>query len=322
MKKSKLGILGLLILFLCSSLSSGVQDEEKSLALSLEDCVLKAIENNLGLAIEILNPQLADIAVARAKEKFMPSLSFDFNRQSQETASYSWLDAAGTSTTDFNSYRTQISQIIPTGGNLSLILDSSRYDTNRTGNLINPSYRSTLRFNFTQPLLKDFGLKNSRKDIIVARNNLDRSDNNLQKSLQDTIYNVETAYWNLVFAIESLKVTQQSLELAQDLLEKNRRAVEVGTMAPIDILTAQTQVAEREAEILSAEAEVQNQGDRLKTIINLEADIPEADLLKIIPQDTPHSEKREISLDQALATAMQNRPDLEASRINLQNSEI
>ncbi len=133
---------------------------------------------------------------------------------------------------------------------------------------------------------------------------------------------MEEAYWNLVYTIENLKVIRQSLELAQDLLEKNRRAVEVGTMAPIEILTAQEQVATREAEILEAEALVKNNEDALKTIINLAADEEDAEILRIVPSDKPGYEKKDMSLEQAMAIAMQNRTDLQVSRIDLKNREI
>lgn len=137
----------------------------------------------------------------------------------------------------------------------------------------------------------------------------------------DTIYEVESAYWNFVHSIENLKVKRQSLKLAQDLLAKNKREVEVGTLAPIEILSAQTEVASREADILQAEALVKNNEDLLKTIINLATEEKgvEAD---IIPVDKPAFAKKEVSLEGALLTALENRPDLQASRIDVQNKEI
>jgi len=301
---------------------SAAQQEEKSLSLSLEDCILKAMENNLGVAIEVLNPELADISVSVANEKFLPSLSFSFNRRDTNSASYSFLDAADKVTTLRNEYLAQISQLIPTGGSFSITLDGYKTDTNRSFQSINPRYGSTLTLNFAQPLLKNFGFKMSRREIIVAKNNRDISEENFKRSLQDTIYSVEEAYWNLVYSIEILKVRKQSLKLAQDLLEKNKRAVEVGTLAPIEILSAKEQVATREADILEAEASVKNNEDILNTIINLAAEEEGADLIKIIPIDKPAYEKTEANLNEALFNAMENRPDLNATRIDLKNKEI
>lgn len=298
------------------------QQEEPNISLSLKDCIAKAMENNLGLAVAVLTPQLRDIGVSQAKEKYLPVFGLNFDINDQEQASYSFLDAADILTTSFNQYAFDISQQIPGGGNFTLRLNTSRYDTNRTGTTINPSYRAELRFNYTQPLLKNFGMTASNRDIIIAETNLTISEKDLKRSLQNTVYSVEQAYWNLVFAIENLKVSQQSLKLAQDLLEKNRRGVEVGTLAPIEIITAEAQVAQREANILAAEAEVRNNEDILKQVINLAADTENSDFLQIFPVEEPTFKKMDISLDQALTTALQKRPDLESTRLGIQNSEL
>jgi len=317
MLKRTIGFFIFLTLFM--AITSFAQQKEKTL--SLEDCILKAMENNLDVAIEVLNPELADISVSRAQERFMPSLSFNYNKRDTNSASYSFLDASDQISTISDSYSAQISQLIPTGGSFSISLDGYKTTTNRRFTSINPRYGYTLSFNFSQPLLKNFGSKVSRREIIIARNSQDISENQLKRVLQETIYSVEEAYWNMVHSSENLKVRQQSLKLAQDLLEKNMKAVEVGTLAPIEILSAQSAVATREADILQAEAVLKDNEDRLKTIINLAAE-EEAELVKIIPVDRPSFEKKEIALDEALRTAMDNRPDLSATRIDLKNKEL
>ncbi len=311
-----------IIAVFCMSAFSQTQQQDRSLSLALEECILKAMENNLGVAIEVLNPELADISVSMANEKFLPDLSFSYNRRDTNSASYSFLDAADQVSTLYNNYSASISQFIPTGGSFSVVLDGYKNDTNRRFQTINPRYGNTLTFSFSQPLLKNFGFKMSRREIIVAQNNSDISEENLKKALQDTIYSVEEAYWNLVYSIEFLKVRKQSLKLAQDLLEKNKRAVEVGTLAPIEILSAEEQVATREADILESEAMVKNNEDLLKTIINLAYEDDEADWVKIIPTDKPTYEKTEVNLSDTLLLAMENRPDLNATRIDLKNKEI
>jgi outer membrane protein TolC len=315
-------IMTLTVFGLVISMSVYGQQEEQSISLTIQDCIAKAMTNNLGLAVAVLTPQLRDIGVSQAKEKYLPSLSFGFNRRDTQQASYSFLDAAEVLTSVSDAYSGQIQQNIPGGGNFTITLDTSKYDTNRTGTTINPSYRGTLTFEFTQPLLRSFGIMASNRDIIMAETNLTISEKDLKRSVQNTVYSVELAYWNLAFAIENLKVAQQSLKLAQDLLEKNRRGVEVGTLAPIEIITAEAQVAQREADILAAEAEVRNNEDILKQVINLAADTENADFLQIIPIEEPSFIKLEINLDEALTTALQNRPDLESTRLGLQNYEL
>lgn len=313
--------LGVLLIFALATFLPA-QQQESSINLSLEDCIVKAMKYNLGVAIEVLTPENRQYALGVANEKFLPSFAINFFLTDQQQASYSFLDAADTLLNKQNQYAIDITQEVPFGGNFSLSLNTSKYDTNRSGTTINPSYRATLRLDYTQPLLRNFGYNLSRREIIVAKNNLQMSDKDLHRSLQNTVYSVEEAYWRLVASIENLKVRQQSLKLAQDFLERQKRAVEIGTEAPIEILSARSEVATREADILAAEAEVKNSEDNLKVILNLTAEDPNFEFSNILPQEMPEFKKKEISLDQAFATAIQRRPDLESTRIGLKNSEI
>ena len=150
MLKRTIGIFIFLTLFMATSALA--QQKEKGLSLSLEDCILKAMENNLGVAIEVLNPELADISVARAGEKFLPSLSFSFNKRDTSSASFSFLDAAQDVSTITNNYSAELSQLIPTGGSFSISLDGYKTESNRNFQTINPRYGSTLTFNFSRNL--------------------------------------------------------------------------------------------------------------------------------------------------------------------------
>ncbi|MFZ2055585.1 MAG: TolC family protein [Candidatus Aminicenantales bacterium] len=295
--------------------------QPSSKSLSLQDCILIAMKNNLGIQSAVLSPRLSEIQVAWAKEKFLPRLSFGHSRQSNSSASYSFIDAAETVTSRYNDVSASVSQAVPTGGALSVSLSSYKSESNRSFQTINPRYGSTLSFSFSQPLLRNFGSKISRREIIISQNNRDISESHLQSVLLDTVFTVEQAYWNLIYAIENLKVMQQSLELARDLLLKNKREVEVGMVAPIEILSAEAEVATREADILQAEIAVTNSEDLLKTIINIEV-AEEGEPVPIQPSDEPIQEAIEVSLDEALKIALSNRPDLQIARIGLKNKEI
>jgi len=303
MKNAKKVIYLPLIFILISSLWGQIKEKP----LSLEDCIIGALRNNFGVAVEVLNPEIADVSVSLAKEKFLPSLSFNYNQQETNSPSFSWIDAADQITTRSNDYYLRLTQLIPTGGDFSVSLYSYKSDTNRKFQMINPRYGSTLSFSFTQPLLKGFGFKMTRKEIIIARNNLNISENMLKKALLEIIYKVEEAYWNFVYSIENLKV--------------NKREVEIGMLAPIEILSAQSEVASREADILQSETMVRNSEDQLKTIINLAAEKSVRNM-RIIPADIPTYQKKEVSLEEALRVAIDNRPDLEATRISLKNREL
>ncbi len=292
---------------------------QKQKSITLEECIVYAINNNLDVSAEMLTPEIAQLAVSQSREKFLPALSFGFTRRDTNAPSASWIESSDQVLTTFNNYSGQISQLLPFGGQLNVSLNANMYDTNQRLLSINPRYGSTLDFTFSQPLLKDFGLKTNRREIIVAQNNRDISENDFKKVLLDTIYAVEDSYWNLVYSIQTLEVKKQSLELARDLLLKSQKEVEIGTLAPKEILSAQAEVAAREADILQADTLVKNNIDRLKTLINLSEEDEE---ILLLPADQPAFELQDISLEDALQTALENRPDLQSSRINLKNRDL
>lgn len=291
-------------------------EEKNVLSLSLEDCILRALKDNLRVAVEVYNPEIADASLSRAKELFMPRLEMSYGSERKENPSSWWLEQAETVIDETSAYSFSIAQQIPTGGNFSLSLRGYRSETNQGFQRINPVYGNTLQLDFSQPLLRDFGFKVSRKEILIAQNNLDISRSQLESVLIDTIYSVQEAYWNLVFSIENYKVKQQSLQLARDLLVKNRKEVEVGKLAEIEILNAEAVVASREADILQAEAQIRRSEDLLKNLLNIEE---EENSKTIVPSDKPEYIQREISLEDALRQALEKRPDL---KMKLKDIEI
>jgi len=317
MYKKITGIIVLIILLSAVTFSG----QKSKIPITLEECILGALKNNLNIAVEVLNPELADISASVEKEIFLPSLSFNYGTQETNNPSFSWIDAAEQVTAVYDDYGVQLEQLFPTGGSLSVSLYSYKSDSNRKFQTINPRYGSSLSFSLSQPLLKDFGFKVTRKEIIVANNNTQISEANFKESLIQTIYNVEEAYWELVFSIENLKAKQQSLKLALDLLAKNKKEVGVGVLAPIEVLSAESEVAAREADIIEAEYLVKNNEDTLKTIINLVAE-EDIKIKNIIPVDEPTYKEKDISLEEALLIGMQNRPDLKASRIDIKSKDV
>ncbi len=311
--------IGLFSFLLIMGAATFAQQNKKTL--SLEECIIDALKNNIRVAVEVMNPEIADTSVTRASEKYLPSLSFGYNNRETNTASYSFIDAADQVRSAYNDYSVYFKQLIPTGGTLNLSLSSYKNDTNRSFQTINPRYGSTLTFSFSQPFLRNFGFKINRREIIIARNNRDASEKEFQQTLLDIIYRVEEAYWNLAYSIDNLNVKRQSLQLARDLLEENKRKIEVGTLPPIEIYTAESEVANREADILQADRMVKNSQDRLKTILNLPI-FEKGEPTEIIPSDKPVFEKKTISIEEALATAMANRPDLKAMMINLETRKF
>jgi len=299
------------------------QAPQGALSVSLEDCIVRALKDNLGVAIQVLGPQISAEAVNQAQEKYIPTLSLSASSRKTENAAYSYLDSPGDSTVNRTQNYTFMTanQTLPTGGTLRLDFTGYRTTTNTRGITIDPRFGSTLSFNLTQPLLRNFGPKISRREILVAKNNLGVSEENLRNQLMNTVYNVESAYWNLVYSIENLAVRQQSLQLAKDLLEKNQRSVEVGTLAPMEVLSAQAEVATREADLIQAETQIKSNEDSLRLLLNI-SEAESTTVTSILPKDKPAYVRKEVDLEEALAAAIQNRPDLEISRIGLETDRL
>jgi len=314
-------ILLAVIVTAAGTVAAPAQSNQKTIPLSLDDCILKTLKYNLNLAIEVLNPQLAEINVSRAREKYFPQLSFSLNKRNTNSASYSWLDASDKIETESQFLSTQFSQFFPTGASFSISLENNENFTNRRFQTINPRFGSTVTFDFVQPLLRNFGFKTNNSEIVIARNNKDISENRFKSVLLQTIYDVEAAYWNLVYSIENLKAREQSLALARDLLQRNRRSVEIGRLAPIDIQSAEAEVATREADILEAEALVKNNEDQLKNIINLRAE-NDRDDFTLTPIDKPVIEEESLPLDKAIELAHKHRPDLQEVLIDIKSRNL
>jgi len=292
-------------------------------SMSLEECIVKALKDNLGVAIQVLGPQLSAEALSQAREQYIPTMSLSGSSRKNENPSFSYLDAPGDSSISRaqNYNFLSFTQALPTGGTLNLGFNGSRTTVNSRGITINPRYSTTLSFQLTQPLLRNFGPKVANQEILVAINNLGVSEENLRNTLMSTVYDVETAYWNLVYSIENLDVRRQSLKLAQDLLEKNQRSVEVGTLAPIEILSAQAEVATREADLIQAETQIKSTEDQLKLLIGIKGTEDKA-ITALVPKDKPTYVPRDVNLDEALAAAIQNRTELKIGELGIQSDRI
>jgi outer membrane protein TolC len=322
MNMRKKTLFPLLALALVLAAPGFAQDAKGTLSLSLDECIVKALKDNLGVAIQILGPEISGEGVTRAQEKYIPTLSFSARPSKSESASYSYLDASESlvdKTVNFTFLNA--SQSLPTGGTFTLDFTGYRTTTNRRGTTIDPRFGSTLRFNVTQPLLRNFGFKMARREILVAMNNLGVSEETLKKTLSDTVYNVESAYWNLVYSIENLDVRRQSLQLAKDLLDKNQRSVEVGTLAPMEVLSARAEVATREADLIQAETQIRSNEDQLRLLLNISGE-EDKTITAVVPKDKPTYVQKTVDLEEALATAIQNRNDLEISRIGLETEKL
>lgn len=295
--------------------------EKKDVSLTLEDSIVQALKNNLNVAVEVLNPELASASVSRARQYFMPTVQVDLTGNRMEQLSTWSLQGSGTYILKTTGSTASVAQQMPFGGNFTASLSYDYQKNNQLFQSYNPSYTSRLNFALTQPLLRNFGWAISRREIIVAQNDLEVSRSQFKTVLINLVYSVETAYWNLVYSVENLKTLEQALQSGRDLLVKTKKEVEVGTKAPIEVLNAEATVARREADILQAEAMVKRSQDQLKTLLNQGGD-PSAKGQNLRPADTPSFKPFTITLDEAFEKAMARRPDLEVAKSTIEIKRI
>jgi outer membrane protein TolC len=227
--------------------------------LSVDDAVKLALEQNLGIRIERLNPEISDVAIAQSRAAWVPSLVTSLDRTSTATAPTNPFAGGLNKITDSRLETSfGVNQLLPTGGNYAVAWNSSRLSSSNFFQTYNPQLLSSLSVNFSQPLLRNFKVDNTRQQIDINRKVRENSDTTLLQTTAQTVRNVRNAYWDLAFAYNNLNAQRQSLDLAKRLLADNEKRVQIGTMAPIDIVEAQAEVARNEESVIVAEASIKS----------------------------------------------------------------
>lgn len=300
------------------------------LHLSLQDAIYLALENNLDVAAARYGPDIAETEVLRTKAvgpsgSFDPVLSHNLNwtRRAQPQTSTFLTGTNQLKTTPMtNSF--SYAQAFPTGTSLNILLDSTRTTTNSSRTQFNPSFTSSLQLNFTQRLLNGFGLAPGTRFIRVAKNNRNISDHVFLQQVMDTISTVKNAYWELMFAQADVQVKQQSLALAEKLHQDNKRQVEIGTLAPIEVVRAESEVARTRHELIASQTALLQQQITLKDLVAKNPVDPLLVLVEIVPTDTVEVPElpEVIPVQDAVQIAMEKRPEIVQAQLDLQNRGI
>jgi len=207
------------------------------------------------------------------------------------------------------------------GGNYRLDFSSVKLNTNNQFTALNPQFPTSLAFTYTQPMWRGLKIDQTRRQIQIARKNLSLTDAQFRQRAIDTITNVQRAYWDLVFALRSLQVQRDAVSVARTQLEHNKRLVNEGQLAPIDVVAAEAQISTYEQRVFSALEEVSRSENNLKNLI---AQDQKAQLWgeSIVPTDSVDLAVPDIQLPDALKTAMENRPELQQSNVLKEINQI
>jgi outer membrane protein TolC len=293
-----------------------------NMELTLDEATARAIERNLDIAVERLNPQIQDFNLARLRAVYRPTLTSTISQRHQVQPPTSQLNGGLVVQNNQSAYNAGVSQSIPWGGaDFSMNWSNQRQETNNSFSNFNPSYNTNLTATYTQPLLRDFTIDAVRQQLKVTAINRDVSDIQLRGTLSTTVANVRNAYWELLYAVQAVDVARGSLELADKLVEDNRARVEVGTMAPLDVVQAEAEAATRRGALTRAEATMQTAELILKRLI-VSGTEDEVWRAKITPIDRPEFRPEPIDIEGSVRRGLENRTDLAQARMTIESNDI
>jgi outer membrane protein TolC len=282
--------------------------EKDGIHLTLDQAIGLALSNNQDLNVTVNAAEASQFTLFQNTGIFDPLASASISRSHQDNPASSQLAGATVLTADQINGSAQVSQLIPIGGTFTLGFAANRTNTNSTFAQVNPSYTAGLQLSFSQPLLRNSGKLPTTWRIDVARNARDASYQDFVRGVQATVNSVEQAYWDLVYAYGNLTVKQEAKNLAVEQNRITRIKIDVGSLAPIDIVQTEVDIATAEQEIISAEGLIGTAQDQLKRLLTVGpedwGDLP------IIPTDSIVAGKQSFNLGEGMKTALQRRPEI------------
>ena len=286
--------------------------------LSIDEAVQLALQQNLGIQVERLNPQLQDYTIAQALASYTPIFGGGVNYNNQKQPPSSFLSGSNTTVTSSNlGGNAQVAKFFPWGTNASVSWDSARSTTNSSFSSFNPQLAGDVDLRISQPLLRNFKFDSVRQQVYSSRKSREIADVALQQTIALTTRRVKNAYWDYVFALDSLVVAQKSLDVAQESLRNTKSRVEIGTLAPIDVVAAESEVASREEAVITAEAAIGQSEDQLRTLI-FDPKTPDFWTMHLKPTDVAPFLTQAVDVDGAVARALKERTDLVSTRKQLE----
>jgi outer membrane protein TolC len=291
---------------------------EGKLRLGLEDAILLTLLNNSDVNVNRSQFDLSQFAVQRAHAPFDPVFVAGFAPTRSVSPSDTSLNGANTLSTLNQTSSAGYSQQFLTGTNLSVGMATTRSTTNSAFATVNPAFTSGLTFSISQPLLRQFGFFANRASIIVAQRGVRQSRANFESQLNNTVQTVVNQYWDVVQARKTLEVLKKSLDLAEASYKRDKRALELGALPPLDIYRSESQVAQRKIPVIQAEYSLKQVENTLRQTIGADLDARAGAIDMELTDTAETNGKLEIvDLQESLADALKNRPEIEVQNQQL-----
>jgi outer membrane protein TolC len=290
--------------------------------LTADEAVARALERNVTLASQRLTPRLSDFTIAATWANYRPSLTSTFITNSQTQLPSTTVEGGDVVHNDTSNWNAGLTQNMRFGGgNYSLQWTNDRQNTDRINSTFNPAFNSGFRAQYTQPLLQNFKIDQTRTNLLTQSIQRDIAELDLQATVASTVAQVRNAYWELAYAQLNLEAQKASFDLATRLVTDNRSRVEIGTMAPIDVVQAQAEQATRRQAVVNAEATLQNNELALKRLIVNGTDDP-LWTSSLNAVDKPTTGAEAFDLESAVRNALTNRTDLATAKKNIETANI
>jgi outer membrane protein TolC len=290
--------------------------------ISLKEAITLALENNKDIEVTRQNVRIAEFELQSARGFYEPRFSGQTYYERATTPNVSIFSSNATTTNSSIVGNAGFTGSLPRfGTTYSATASSQRLTTNNPISILSPQNNSNFTLSINQPLFRGRSFDQPRRVIEIAKRNLSLTDTQFRQRSIEIITNVQRAYWDLVYALRNLQVQRDGVRDAKQQLDHNRRLVEEGQLAPIDIVAAETQVANIEQFVYEALENVTRAENALKNLIaqnKNDALWTEA----LVPTDSVDIEAPRTTLPEALALALENRPEVEINKVQRDINEL
>jgi outer membrane protein len=290
--------------------------------LALKEAITLALENNKDIEVTRQNVRIAEFDLQSARGFYEPRFSGQTYYERATVPNVSIFSSNSTTTNSSIVGNAGFTGVLPRFGTVySATASSQRVNTNNPISILSPQNNTSFNLNITQPLFRGRSFDQPRRVIEIAKRNLSLTDTQFRQRSIEIITNVQRAYWDLVYSLRNLQVQRDGVRDAKEQLEHNRRLVDEGQLAPIDIVAAETQVANIEQGVYEALETVGRAENVLKNLIAQSKD----DTLwreSIVPTDAVDLEAPRTTLPEALTLALENRPEVEINKVQKDINEI
>src|SRR5215469_1839523 len=296
---------------------------EGKLQLSLHDAILLTLENNSAIRVQEAQVETAKFNLLHAHQPFDPTLQSIALVNRYSYPGFSQIQGPGTFDQLSHQGLFTYNQTFSTGTNIQVQMNATRYSTNSGFYFVNPYWNTSLNLQFTQPLMKNRWRFENRAPLIIAQRNLQQSHSIFEAQVNDALLRVVRQYWDVVRDRGNLEVFQQSLDAAQASYQRDKRALELGALPPLDIYRSESEVASRRVQVIQAEYTLKQAEDTLRFTVGANQDDSVAALdLELTEKPDPVGELKAIDVGTALQEAIEKRPEVEAARRALEGDDV